>query len=75
MFIYIFWERKREREKAGEEQKERETENLNEGPGSELSAQSLMWGLNSQTMRSWPEPKFVAQLTEPPRRPMEKTKI
>ena len=28
-----------------------------------------MWGLNSQTMRSWPEPNSDAQPTEPPRCP------
>ena len=38
-------------------------------PGSELSAQSLTWGSNSQTARSCPEPKSDAQPTEPPRRP------
>ena len=29
-----------------EGQQERETQNLNQAPGSELSAQSLLWGLN-----------------------------
>ena len=48
---------------------ERETQNLKQAPGSELSAQSLMWGWNSQTMRSCPEPKSDAQPTEPPRCP------
>ena len=28
-----------------------------------------MWGSNSQTARSWPEPKWDVQPTEPPRRP------
>ena len=37
--------------------------------GSKLSAQSPTWGSNSQTARSWPEPKSDAQLTEPPRHP------
>ena len=32
--------------------RERETQNLKQAPGSELSAQSLMWGLNSQAMKS-----------------------
>ena len=63
-FIY-FWERAR----AGEGQKERETQNLKLAPGSELSAQSLTRGLNSQTVRSWPEPKSDAQPTEPPKCP------
>ena len=44
MFIY-FREREREREKAGEGQREGETQNPKWAPGSELSAQSPMWGL------------------------------
>ena len=32
--------------------RERETQNLKQAPGSELSAQSPMQGLNSGTMRS-----------------------
>ena len=47
----------RDRASAGEGQGERETQNPKKAPGSELSAQSQMQGLNSQTMRSWPEPK------------------
>ena len=39
---------------AGEEQRETETQNLKQAPGSELSAQSPMRGLNPQTARSWP---------------------
>ena len=31
---------------------ERETQNLKQAPGSELSAQSLTWVLNSWTVRS-----------------------
>ena len=50
----------------GEGQNEGETQNLKQAPGSELSAQSPMRGLNSQTVRSWPEPKLGAQPTEPP---------
>ena len=37
--------------------------------GSVLIAASLMRGLNSQTGRSWPEPKSDSRPTEPPRRP------
>ena len=44
----------REREQAGEEQREREIESQ---AGSALSAQSVMQGLNSGTMRSLPELK------------------
>ena len=43
-------ERERERERdsmrAGEGQRESETGNLKQAPGSELSAQSPMWGSN-----------------------------
>ena len=49
-----------EREQGAGMQRERETENRKQAPGSELSAQSLMWGLNSQTVRSWPELKSAA---------------
>ena len=41
----------------GEGQRERETQKLKQAPGSELSAQSLTWGSNSQTARPGPEPK------------------
>ena len=54
MFIYLR-ERERERERQsvnGVGQRERETQNLKQVPGSELSAQSPMWGSNSPTTRS-----------------------
>ena len=35
-----------------ERERERERENMKQAPGSELSAQSLTQGLNSQTVRS-----------------------
>ena len=54
---------------GGGAERESETQNLKQAPGSELSAQSLMWGLNPQAVRSGPEPKSDAQPTEPPRRP------
>ena len=44
-------ERETEREQGGAE-RERETQNPKQAPGSELSAQSAMWGSNSQTTRS-----------------------
>ena len=68
MFIY-FWQRERDRAWAGKGQRERETQNPKQATGSELSAQSPTRGSNSQTTRSWPEPKSDAQPTEPPRRP------
>ena len=52
-FFNYFFLRDRERQSMiGEEQRERETQNLKQAPGSELSAHSLMWGLNSRTARS-----------------------
>ena len=40
--------RGRERER----ERERDTQNLKEAPGSEMSAESPIWGSNSQTVRS-----------------------
>ena len=54
---------------GGAEKDKRGTQNLKQVPGSELSAQSLPWGSNSQAVRPCPEPKLDAQPTEPPRRP------
>ena len=72
VFIY-FWEREREREREGGREGKRENHSMSRGgaqaqgdteseeaPGSELLAQSPMWGLNSRTMRSWPELKLGA---------------
>ena len=47
----------------------RKTQNPKRGPGSKLSAQNPMRGLNPQTVRSCPEPKSDTQPTEPPRCP------
>ena len=53
--------REREREKEqGRGQRERETQNLKQAPGSELSAQSTMWGSIPQIVISSPEPKSDA---------------
>ena len=38
--------------RGGGAERERETQNVKQVPGSELSAQSLMRGLNPQTRRS-----------------------
>ena len=46
--VYLFLERERERQSASR----RETQNPEQAPGSELSAQSPMWGWNPRTMRS-----------------------
>ena len=63
MFIY-FWDRERQSMNGGGSEREGDTE---AEAGSELSAQNLTRGSNSQTMRSWPEPNSKAQPTEPPR--------
>ena len=61
MFLFIF-ETERDRAWAGEGQRGRETQNLKEAPGSEMSAQSLMRDLNSQTeIMTWAE---VGHLTD-----------
>ena len=44
-------ERERERQSMSGGGAERETQNRKQAPGSELSAQSLMWGLNPQAER------------------------
>ena len=61
MFIY-FWERQRQNVSGLGAERERETQNRKQAPGSELSAQSLIWGLNPWTMRSWPKPKLSQTL-------------
>ena len=45
---------------------ERETQNLKQALGSELSAQSPMWGSNSGAVSSWPE----LELDAPPAKPL-----
>ena len=62
-YLFIFG-----RVQLGEGQRERETQNPKQAPGSAQSAQSPTRGSNSRTVRSWPEPKPDAELTEPPRR-------
>ena len=44
--------RVREYKQGRDTERERETQNLKQVPGSELSAQSPMWGSNSPTVRS-----------------------
>ena len=44
--LFIIFEEDRNREQAGKGQRERETQNREQAPGSELSAQSPMQGLN-----------------------------
>ena len=66
--MFIYFERETENMSRGET--ERETRNPKQTPGSKLSAQSLMQGSNSQTMRLWPEPKSDAHQTKSPRCPI-----
>ena len=46
------WERDRERQGVSSGGAKRETQNPKQAPGSELSAQSLTWGLNPRAVRS-----------------------
>ena len=52
MFIYFDGQEGRDKVQAGEGQREKETQNPKQASGSELSAQSPMWGSNPQTTRS-----------------------
>ena len=51
-FLMFIFESERDGERVGEGQREGETQNPKQAPGSELSVQSLTWGLNSQATRS-----------------------
>ena len=68
-FIYFERQRERERERERESKQGRGTERGRERKNPKqaphcLSAQSMMWGLNSRTVRSWPELKSrVGHLT------------
>ena len=57
MFIF---ERQRQGTSGGGAERERETQNAKQAPGSELSAQSPVWDLNSRAVRSGPELKSDA---------------
>ena len=50
VYLLILRERERERERGGEGQRARETQNPKQAPGSELSAQGPMQGLNPRTL-------------------------
>ena len=52
IFLMFVFEGERERQSMSGRGTERETQNLNQAPGSMLSAQSPTQGLNSQTTRS-----------------------
>ena len=55
--MFIIFEGGRETECEQGRSRERGKQNQRQAPGSELSAQSLTQGSNSQTMRSWSELK------------------
>ena len=59
ILVFVF---ERERAWMGEGERERETQNLKQAPSSELSAQGPTWGLNSWTVRSWPELNWMFNL-------------
>ena len=71
IFLMFIFERERETERAwaGGRQRGERHRIRKQAPGSELSTQSPMQGLNSRTVRSWPEAKSDAQSTEPTRCP------
>ena len=50
--IHSFLRQRETEHERGEGKRERETQNPKQAPGSELSAQSLMRGSNSRTVRS-----------------------
>ena len=56
-FLMFIFEREGDRVWAGEGQRETEIQNLNQAPGSKLSAQSPMWGLELKTceIMTWAE--------------------
>ena len=56
----LLWDRESDRAWVWEGQREEETHNPKRTSGSELSTQSLTWGSNPQTARSWPELKSDA---------------
>ena len=61
-FIYLLGRgRERENEQAGEGQRERKTQNLKSAPGSELSAQSLMAGLELKNLEimTWAKVRHI----------------
>ena len=67
--LYLFFRDKERQSVSREGQREREIQDPKQAPGSELSAYSQTWGLNSQTVRSGPELKSATQSTEPTRSP------
>ena len=72
LFFFLnvyFWETEREQGRDRERRRHRIRSRL-QAVGSELSAHSPAWGLNSGTMRSWPEPKSDTNRLSAPRTPL-----
>ena len=63
LFIYLFLFLRQRQHEPGRG-RGRGRHNLKQASGSELSAQSPMWGSNPQTARSWREPKSAALLMD-----------
>ena len=58
-FLMFIFERERQSTREGRAEREGD-QNPKQVPGSELSVQSLTWGLNPRTTRLCPEPKLEA---------------
>ena len=67
--MFILFISETDRASAGEGQRGRETQNRKQAPASEPSARSPTRGSNLRTVKSRPEPKSDAHLTEPPGAP------
>ena len=65
----FFWETDKAWGGGGGEVRERWRYRIWSRPQAPSSAQSQIWGLNSWSARSWPEPKLDTSPTEPPRHP------
>ena len=70
-YFVILFLTEREREQAGEGQRETGRHRIQSSRLQALSCQHRAWcrTLNSQTVRSWPEPRSDAWPTQPPRHP------
>ena len=55
-FFNVYFRERESQSTRGKGQREKETQNLKQVPGSEPPTQGPMWGSNSWTVRSWPEP-------------------
>ena len=65
--VYLFLRNREHKQERGRERERHRTRSRLQA----LSAQSPIQGMNLRNMRSWPEPKSVTYLTEPPRHPRD----